>query len=98
MERTLDAVADHGAAVSDVRAEVLAVTFQHVQLTGGVPIDHKVLAEVAQRPDIADGVFGRPADHEPAGDLPGERDFHAAPPRAGVLTRFPAMTASPKAA
>src|SRR5271168_4125169 len=29
-----------------------------------------------QRPDFADREFRRPADHEPTGDFPGERDFH----------------------
>ena len=77
MERALDAVADHLAAVADVGAEVFAVRFQDVQLAGLVAVGDQILAEVLQRPDLADGEFRRPADHEPAGDFPGERDLHA---------------------
>ncbi len=97
VERTLDAVADDGAAMPDVRTEVLAVPFEHVQLAGLVAIDHQVLAEVSQRPDVTDGVLRRPADHEPAGDFPSEWNLHAEPPRTGVPTRSPAMTTSPNA-
>jgi len=77
VERALDAVADHRAALADVGAEVFAVCFQNMQVTGLVAIGDQVFAEVVQRPDLADGEFGRPPDHEPAGDLPGERDLHA---------------------
>jgi hypothetical protein len=77
VERTLDAVSDDLAAMADVGAEVPAVTRQHVQLAKLVPVGHQILAEVPQRAHRARGEFGRPADHEPAGDLPGERDFHA---------------------
>ena len=80
MEGALDTVADDLAAVADVRAEVLAVRFEHVQLAGLVAIGDEILAEVVQRPDLADREFGRPPDHEPAGDFPGERDFHARAP------------------
>jgi hypothetical protein len=52
VERALDAVTDHRAAVTDLRAEVLAV-------------------------GLADRKLGGPPDHEPPGDLTGERDFHA---------------------
>src|SRR5271163_32776 len=76
VEGALDAVADDLAAVADVRTEVLAVCFQNVQLTGLVAIGDEVLAEVVQRPYLADGKFGGPPDHEPAGDFPGERNFH----------------------
>ena len=54
-----------------------AVRRQHVQLAGLVAVGDEVLAEVPQRTHFARGELGRPADHEPAGDLPGERDLHA---------------------
>ena len=77
MERALDAVADHFAAVADVSAEVFAVRFQDVQFTALIPISHQILAEVVERPRLANREFGRPADHEPPGYLPGEGHFHA---------------------
>ena len=58
MEGALDAVADHGAAVADVGAEMLAVRFQNMQLTGLVAVSDQILAEVAQRPDLADRKLG----------------------------------------
>jgi hypothetical protein len=77
MERALDTVAHHLAAVPDVCAEVLAVRFQHMKFAVCVPVGDEILTEVVQRPDLADRKLRRPADHEPAGDFPGERDFHA---------------------
>ncbi len=77
MERALDAVADHGAAMTDMGAEVLAVGLHHMKLAQPVAVGHQVLAEVVQRPGLTDREFGRPANHEPAGDFPGEGDFHA---------------------
>ena len=53
VERTLDAVADHLAAVSDVRAEVTAVTRQHVQFARLVAIGDQVLTEVPKRAHLA---------------------------------------------
>ena len=53
---------------------------QDVQFARLVAIGDQVFAEVPQRPHLAGGELGRPADHEPAGDFPGERDFHAVPP------------------
>ncbi|ORW71534.1 hypothetical protein AWC22_01450 [Mycobacterium riyadhense] len=76
MKRAPHAIADHFAAMADVRAKVFAVRFQDVQLTGLVPVGDQVLAEVVQRPHLTDGKLGRPTDHEPASDLPGEWDFH----------------------
>ena len=76
VERALHAVADHRAAVADVSAEVFAMRLQHMQLTGLVAIGHQILAEIVQRADPANGKLGRPSDHEPSGDFPGERDFH----------------------
>src|SRR5271165_6924640 len=77
VKRALDAVADHLATVADVGAEVLAVRFQDVRFTGIVTIGDEVLTEVPQRPHLAGTELRRPADHEPAGDLPGERHLHA---------------------
>ena len=54
VERALDTVADDGAAVADVRAEVFAVRFQHMQLAVLVAVGHQILAEVVQRSDLAD--------------------------------------------
>jgi hypothetical protein len=80
VKRAFDAVADDLAAVSDVSAEMAAVTRQHVEFARLVAVGDQVFAEVPQRPHLADGKLGRPADHEPAGDLPGEGHFHAEPP------------------
>jgi hypothetical protein len=77
MEWALDAVADPLAAVADVGPEVFAVRFQDVQLALLVAVGHQILAEILQRPHLANGEFGRPPDHEPPGYLPGERHFHA---------------------
>jgi len=77
MERALNAVVDHCATVADVRAEVFAVRFQNMQFTRIVAVGDQIFAEVPQRPDLPDGEFGGPPDHEPAGDLPGERNPHA---------------------
>ena len=76
VKRALDAVADHGAAVADMCAEVFAVRFHHMQHALLVAVGNQILAEVVQRPDLADREFRRPADHEPTGDFPGERYFH----------------------
>jgi len=57
-----------------MRAEVLAVRFENVQLTRLVAVGDQVLAEVPKRPDLAGRKLGRPPHHEPPGDLPGERD------------------------
>ncbi len=46
MERAFDAVADHLAAVSDVGAEVAAVSRQDVQFTRFVAVGDQVVAEV----------------------------------------------------
>jgi hypothetical protein len=78
VERALYAVADHLAAVADVGAEMPAVTRQHVQFTRFVAVGDQILAEVPQRTYLARAELGRPADHEPAGDLPRERDLHGA--------------------
>ena len=80
MERALDAVADHLAPVADVRTQVAAMARQDVQLARLVAVGDQILAEVPQRPRLGSGELGRPADHEPAGDLPGERDLQAKPP------------------
>jgi hypothetical protein len=77
VERAFDAVADHLAAMADVRAEVPAMARQEVQLAHLVAVGDQVLAEVSKGAHLAGGKLGRPADHEPAGDLPGERDLHA---------------------
>ena len=77
VERALDAVVDHLSAVADVRAEVFAVRFQNMQLTGLATVGDQIFAEVLQGPHLADGKFGGPPDHEPPGDLPGEGNFHA---------------------
>jgi hypothetical protein len=76
VEGALHAVADNGAAVADVGAEVFAVRVQDVQLTVLVAVSRQILAEIVQRADLTDGKFRRPADHEPTGDFPGERDQH----------------------
>ena len=76
MKRALNAVADHGPAVADVGAEVFAVRFHDVEFTLLVSVSDQILAEIMQRPDFADREFRRPADHEPTGDFPGERDQH----------------------
>ncbi len=81
MERALDTIAHHRAAVPDVRAEVLAVRLEHVQLTGLVAVGGQILAEILQRPDVPGREFGGPPDHEPPGDLPGERNPHASASR-----------------
>src|ERR1700758_227216 len=69
VERALDAVADHFAAVADVSAEVFAVRFQDVQFTALILISHQILAEVVERPRLANREFGRPPDHEPSAHL-----------------------------
>ena len=81
MERALDTIADYRAAVADVRAEVFAVRFQHMQLTGLIAVGGQIFAEILQRPDLPGREFGGPPDHEPAGDLPGERNPHASASR-----------------
>ena len=72
----LDTVTDNSAAVADVSAEVFAVRLQDVQLAALVAVGDEIVAEIVQRPDLADREFGRPTDHEPTGDFPGERNFH----------------------
>jgi hypothetical protein len=62
--------------VADVGAEVFAVRLQDVQFTVLIPIGHQILAEIMERPHLANREFGRPPDHEPPGYLPGERHFH----------------------
>src|SRR3984957_11665832 len=76
VERALNTVADHGAAVADVGAEMFAVRFHDVEFTLLVSVSDQILAKVMQRPDFADREFRRPADHEPTGDFPGEGNFH----------------------
>ena len=78
MEWAFDTVADHLAAVADVRTEVAAMPRQDVQFARIVAVGDQVLTEVPQRTHLARRELGRPADHEPAGDLPGERDLHVA--------------------
>lgn len=51
--------------------------FQDMQSAVCITVGDQVLAEVVQRPHLADRKLGRPADHEPAGNFPGERDLHA---------------------
>jgi hypothetical protein len=55
VERTLDAVADDGAAVSDVGAEVLAVGLHDMKLTLFITVGDQILAEIVQWPGLADG-------------------------------------------
>jgi hypothetical protein len=62
--------------VADVGAEVFAVCFQDMQFTLFVAVGHQILAEIVQRASLINRKFGRPADHEPSGDFPGERDQH----------------------
>jgi hypothetical protein len=58
VERALDAVADHLAAVADVGAEVFAVRLEDVQLALLIAVRHQILAEVVQWPHLADREFG----------------------------------------
>lgn len=81
MERALDTIAHHHAAVPDMRPEVFAVRLKHVQLTGLVAVGGQILAEVVQRPDLPGREFGGPTDHEPPRDLPGEGNPHASASR-----------------
>jgi hypothetical protein len=74
VKRALHIVADHLAAMPDVRPQVLAVRFQYVQFTGLVAVGDQVLTEVSERADLTDRKLR--SDHEPPGDLPGEWDFH----------------------
>jgi hypothetical protein len=53
VEGALDTVADHLAAVADVGAEVFAVRFENMQLTGLIAIGDQILAEVPKGPDLA---------------------------------------------
>ena len=76
VEWALHAIADHRAAVPEVRTQVLAVRLHQVQFTGLVAVRDEVVTEVVQRAHLASGELGRPADHEPAGDLPGEWNLH----------------------
>lgn len=80
MERAFDAVADDLAAMAQVRAEMLAVALHQMQLAVFVAPGDQVLAKVPECFGLAGGKLRRPADHEPAGDLPGERNFHGVPP------------------
>jgi hypothetical protein len=58
VKRALHAIAHHFAAMPDVRAQVFAVRFEHMQLAGLVAIGDQVLAEVPQCPHLADGKLG----------------------------------------
>ena len=49
VEGAFDAVVDDLAAVADVRAEVLAVRLQQMQVAGLVAVGDQVLAEILQR-------------------------------------------------
>src|SRR5690606_41215604 len=89
VERAFDAIADHLAAVPDMGTEVAAVAGENMQFAGLVAIGHEVFAEIAQRTRLAERELRRPADHEPAGDFPGEGDLHVTPPMAA--RRLPAI-------
>ena len=56
-----------GAADAHVRAEVLAVRVEHVDLPGRGAEDHQFLAEVVRALDLAGSQLGGEADNEPAG-------------------------------
>lgn len=75
MERTFDAVAHHFSAVSEVRAEMTAVPGHDVQFIGIVAVGDESLPEVVQGTALSGFELLRPADHEPARDLPRERYF-----------------------
>ena len=53
MERALNSVVHHAAAVGKVGAQVLAVGVEHVRLAAMVSEDHQIGAEVTQRFDVA---------------------------------------------
>ena len=64
--RADDVLALDGAADPHVRAEVLAVGVEHVELAGLGAEDHQFFAEVVGALDLTGGQLGGEADDEPA--------------------------------
>src|SRR5690606_26388787 len=75
----LHALPGHPAAVADVRAEVGAVRVEDVQVAAVTPVGRQLLAEVAEGHGAAGREVARPADLEPPGRPPRERNLHRTP-------------------
>src|SRR6185312_951151 len=76
VERAHDAVVDHPAAVTQMRAEVLTGRLEATHFPACRPVEHQLLTKHLEGLDITRCQFMRPADNEPTAHGHPRRDSH----------------------